>query len=149
MVYGNPSKYDLLNAVRVFLDRTLDRFDHHEDLMRDACEFMSGDDGPYQSIRAQAYTYDTGDDFDPNDEYCIVTFDHICGYALSGESGLDDIEIGKFTYQMLDAVCQALDHSGEFGFEVAVEYIPSHLESDYEMFIISKISETIGKISTS
>jgi hypothetical protein len=149
LVYGNPSKYDLLNAIRVFLDRTLDRFDNHEDFMRDACAFMAGDDGPYQSIRGLAYSYDTGDDFDPNDEYCIVTFDHICGYALSGESGLDDLEIGKFTYQMLDAVCQTLDHSSEIGFEVSVEHIPDHIESDYEMFIISKVSETIGKISTS
>ena len=149
LVYGNPSKYDLLNAIRVFLDRTLDRFDNHEDFMRDACAFMAGDDGPYQSIRGLAYSYDTGDDFDPNDEYCIVTFDHICGYALSGESGLDDLEIGKFTYQMLDAVCQTLDHSSEIGFEVSVEHIPDHIESDYEMFMISKVSETIGKISTS
>ena len=50
---------------------------------------------------------------------------------------------------MLDGVCQTLDHRGEFGFEVSVEHIPDHIASAYEMFIISKISETIRKISES
>jgi hypothetical protein len=112
--------------------------------MRDACQSLLS---LYPNFVGPAYEYETGDSYDPDDEYVSVSFDALIGYVLSGESGLDKGEVDQFTYQMLDAICQKLDHMGEWGFEPDLGGAPAEMATERAPILEGKIAEALQKIS--
>jgi ribosomal protein L40E len=145
LIKANPSASDLIAATRAFLERVIERSDHHEDMMRDACEPLVAADGPYSAILGKAYERNTGEPYDPEDG--TVTFDDLADYMTYSEEIDSEIVKYQFAYRMIEAVRQTVVHMGEWGFDIDINGVPDLNEMELRVEIERILSEAIGKIS--
>lgn len=147
LIKGNPKSSDLLSATKTFLDRIIERCGHHEDFMRDACASIADPEGPYQSILGKAYEYNTGESYDPDDEYINVSFDDLAGYITFSEEVTSDVSRYDLMHRMLEAIVQTVEHAGEWGFAPEIDDVPNLEPQSYLSALESKIVETIERLS--
>ncbi|MBU1447010.1 MAG: hypothetical protein KKF58_01740 [Gammaproteobacteria bacterium] len=145
LISSNSEPRNLLCAISYYYNVVIEQSDQHEDFLRDACEKkLTTADGPYAGFLVEAYSDSTGDELPFDDVVSNISFNDLFQF-VSSSSSLSDEEIRIFIYRYLDAIQDALEHMGDFGYEVKPCEIPGNLEKDFNAIIIGKM-EVIGNL---